>query len=446
MYKLAVIGAGSAGYNAALYASSIGLKTVLIEKGEVGGTCLNLGCIPTKSLLKSAEVYQTAKFCDAFGVECENVKYDLDKMYLRKDKIVEKLKKGIEYLINKSSLDFIKGQAEFLDKNIIKVNDTVIKAENILIATGSRPASLDIPGADLAINSDQVLTKSVKEDDIVIIGGGVVGVEFASLFSSLGKNVTIIEYANRLLPNFDIDAVNTLTMALKKKGVKIITNAKVFEIEKRDELKVLTMVQEEVKEVVCQKVILCIGRKANIESLHLDKANVLHDKNIIVDSACKTNIPNIYSAGDVIGKIQLAHFAEAQGIFAVDLIAGKTPTMNLDIVPSVVFSSPEIAFVGKTYKDDEILYSSKVFMMANGKANIENSSAGFVKTVFDKNGKIVGAVIVNSRASELIGELSLAISNNLTVDDIIKTIHPHPTLSESIRLSAIEAKKQIIGE
>jgi dihydrolipoamide dehydrogenase len=446
MYELAVIGAGSGGYNAALYAASLGLKTVLIERGEIGGTCLNLGCIPTKSLLKSAQVYQSAKTCETFGIVCENVNIDYEKMYLRKDKVIDKLKKGIEYLINKSSLDFVKGQAEFLDKNTLKVDDAIIKAENILIATGSYPAPLPVKGAEYATNSDEVLTKCVTENDIVIIGGGVIGVEFASLFASLGKNVTIIEYASHILPNFDIDAVNTLTMSLKKMGVKIITNAKVFEIEKGDNIKVFAKVNDKEKEFPCQKVIVCIGRKANIESLRLENANILYDKYIFTDNLCQTNVPNIYCAGDAAGKIQLAHFAEAQGLFVVDLIAKRKPCMNLDVVPSVVFSSPEVAFVGKTSSENEKLFSSKVFMTASGKANIENSTGGFVKTVFDPNGVIVGAVIVNSRASELIGELSLAISSHLTVDDIIKTIHPHPTLSETIRLCVIGAKKQIMGD
>ncbi|NLL56184.1 MAG: dihydrolipoyl dehydrogenase [Clostridiales bacterium] len=443
MLKLAVIGAGPAGYNAALYASSLGLSTVLIEKEALGGTCLNLGCIPTKSLLQSASVFQTAKNCDTFGILSGEVSYDLEKMYARKNQVVEKLKKGIEYLIKKSSLDFVYGQAEFLDSNTLKVGDKIIKAENILIATGSRPTSLPINGKEFAIDSDKVLTDSVTENDIVIVGGGVIGVEFASFFSALGKNVTIIECAERILPYFDIDAANALTMALKRNKVKILTNAKVLKIEKNDDLTAFVKVGQEEIKYTCQKVIICAGRQANIESLQLDRANVLHDKSIFVDENFATNIPNIYCVGDAIGKIQLAHMAEAQGIVAVDKIVGKPASINLNIVPNVVYSTPEIAVVGKIISQDEKLYTSKVFMTANGKASVENQTSGFVKIAANADGVIVGATLVNSRASELIGELSLAITNRLTVDDIIKTIHPHPTLSEAIRLCAAEAKKLI---
>lgn len=444
MYDLAVIGAGPAGYNAALHASDLGQKTALIEANEIGGVCLNKGCIPTKSLLKSAQVYSLAQGGEIFEVCFDNVSIDCEKMYQRKDKVIEKLKKGIEYLIKKSTLDLILGQAEFVDEHTLKVNDTIIKAENILIACGSRPSKLRIKGEEYAIDSDDVLAQPIDEKEILIIGGGVIGIEFASLFSMLGKNVTILEYENGILPQSDLDAVNALTMSLKKRGVKIFTNSKVCEIIKDEKYKVLATVKGEDKEFIAEKVITCTGRTPNITALKLDNAKVKHAQSIIVDDNCKTNIPNIYSVGDVSAKIKLAHFAEAQAICTVDYIASKTPSIDLRTVPSVVYSSPEIASVGTLWQAESKLHFCKVFMNSNGKASIEDSTSGFVKIVFNEDKVIVGAVIVNSRASELIGEMCLAITNKLTLDDIIKTIHPHPTLSEAVRLCAIEGKKLVM--
>lgn len=445
MYDLAVIGGGPAGYNAALHGASLGLKTVLIEREKLGGACLNRGCIPTKSLLKSSELYKEATEGEAFGILCDNVKFDLEKIYQRKDKVVEKLRKGIEYLIKKSGLDYIQGEAQFIDKHTLKVNDSLIEAQYILIACGSRPAQLRAEGAEYAVNSDDILKNAVIENDILIIGGGVIGVEFASFFSNLGKNVTILEYENSILPRFDIDAINALTMSLKKRGVKLVTGAQVSKIVKENKLKVAAKVGDLEQEFFADKVIVSVGRKSNIESLNLEKAGVIYKDIIFTDKNLRTNVDNIFSAGDISSNIKLAHFAEAQGVCAVDIIAKRKPSFDLSIIPSVVYTSPEIATVGKIVEDGEKLYFSKVFMNTNGKASIEDSS-GFVKIAFDENKIIVGAVIVNARASELIGEMALAVTNKLTLDDLSKTIHPHPTLSEAIRLCAEEGIKLLGGE
>lgn len=445
MYDLAVIGGGPAGYNAALQGASLGLKTVLIEREKLGGACLNRGCIPTKSLLKSSELYKEATEGEAFGILCDNVKFDLEKIYQRKDKVVEKLRKGIEYLIKKSGLDYIQGEAQFIDKHTLKVNDSLIEAQYILIACGSHPATLRAEGAEYAVNSDDILKTAVIENDILIIGGGVIGVEFASFFSNLGKNVTILEYENSILPRFDIDAINALTMSLKKRGVKLVTGAQVSKIVKENKLKVAAKVGDFEQEFFADKVIVSVGRKSNIESLNLEKAGVIYKDIIFTDKDLRTNVDNIFSAGDINSNIKLAHFAEAQGVCAVDIIAKRKPSFDLSIIPSVVYTSPEIATVGKIVEDGEKLYFSKVFMNTNGKASIEDSS-GFVKIAFDNKKIIAGAVIVNARASELIGEMALAVTNKLTLDDLSKTIHPHPTLSEAIRLCAEEGIKLLGGE
>jgi dihydrolipoamide dehydrogenase len=446
MYDLAIIGGGPAGYNGALKAAELGLNTVLIEKAEIGGTCLNRGCIPTKSLLKSAEVYHEAINSEIFGVSSENVVMNYQTMYQKKNDVVKKLRNGIEFLIKKSKLEYISGEARFLDKNTIKVNEQIIEAKDIVIACGSKPASLPIKGGEFALNSDDVLSSPVEGNEIIIIGGGVIGTEYASLFSYLGKNVTIIEYANRILPIMDIDASNTISMALKKRGVKIFTNSKVEEIRKDDKYSVIASVKDEEKEFSCDQVIVSIGRVANIGSLDLDNAGVKYDRKIIVDDNFRTNIPNIYSVGDASSKIQLAHYAEAEALCVIDIIAGVKPSIDLSVVPSAVYTCPELAMVGRIdAMENEVLYMGKAFMMANGKANIENVTTGFVKTVFNSDGIIIGGVIINSRATDLIGELTLAIANRLTVSDIIKTIHPHPTLSEAIKESAKDAYKKIIN-
>ncbi|MFA6866478.1 MAG: dihydrolipoyl dehydrogenase [Clostridia bacterium] len=444
MYDLAIIGGGQAGYNAGIEATSLGLNTVLIEENLIGGTCLNRGCIPTKSLLKSAEIYSMCQKSSIFGVNLEG-KYDMGAIYQRKDDIVNKLRKGIEFLIKKTPLEVIKEKAVFVDKNTLQIGDSTIKATNIIIATGSVPCKLPIPGGEFALNSDDILEKGIDGDEIVIIGGGVIGVEFATIFAKLDKKVTIVEYADRILPTFDKDASSTLKMALKKMGINIFTKAKVIEIKNGDKKTVVTMQNEKIIEYVCDEVVVSVGRKANIEKLGLDNAGVIYDRAIKVDQNCRTNIDNIYSVGDASAKIQLAHYAEAEGLATVQLIAKGKSDINLNIVPGGVYTSPELAMVGRTEptNEEEILYVGKVSMMANGKANIEDVATGFVKTVYDIDHKLIGGVIVCSRATDMIGELSLAIANGLTCENIVNTIYPHPTLSEAIKHSAMVALSNI---
>ncbi|HOO22511.1 MAG TPA: dihydrolipoyl dehydrogenase [Clostridia bacterium] len=439
MYDVAIIGAGPAGYNAALKAAELGLKTALIEKGEAGGTCLNRGCIPTKCLLKFAHLYRQVSDGEKLGVSCENLSYNLSDIYGHKNKVVEKLRKGVELLIRKSGVDFVQGEATFVDNHTLDVNGREIKALYIIIAIGSVPAHLAVAGGEHALDSDKVLADPVDGNDILIVGGGVIGLEFASFYADLGKNVTILEYAPKILPKVDNDAVSAFIMQFKKKGVKIYTDAKVTGIKKNEKYEVWAIVNGSEKAFTADFVISAVGRETEIASLRLDRTDVaLKDGKIVVDETFRTAVKNIYCIGDAGSGIKLAHYAEAQGVAVAERIAGKG-TFDLNCVPGVVYTSPEIAWAGRC--DGEDLISGKAYFIANGKACAEDETAGFVKTVINAEGVITGGTIVGDKASELIAEIALAVVNKLTAQDIIRTIHPHPSFSEAVRLSALDAEK-----
>lgn len=440
MYDVIVIGGGPAGYNGALKCAKLNLSVALIEERELGGTCLNRGCIPTKSLLKSAEIFESAKNGEVFGVKSENVFFDMDKVYQRKDSVVKKLREGIAYLIKKSGLDYFEGKASFVDNHTVKIENREevkeITAKNIIIATGSVPARLNLEGIEYTKNSDEVLEKGISGNNVLIIGGGVIGCEFACFLSTIGKKVTIVEAEGRILPQMDRDASNYLGLALRKNKVDIVTGAKVLSVVKDGEnLSVNAEVKGAEKTFACEEVIVSVGRNANFGGLNLEKANIMYDRRIIVDEYFATSANNIYAVGDVCSKIQLAHLAEAQATNVAHILAGKKPPIDLSVVPSCVYTYPEIACVGKT-ELEEGFSVSKVPFGGNGKAVIEDCYAGFVKTVYDKDNIIVGAVVMCSRATDIIAELALAVCNKLKREDIEKTIHAHPTLAENVRVSA----------
>lgn len=440
MYDVIVIGGGPAGYNGALKCAKLNLSVALIEERELGGTCLNRGCIPTKSLLKSAEIYESAKNGEVFGVKTENVFFDMDKVYQRKDSVVKKLREGIAYLIKKSGLDYFEGKASFVDNHTVKIEKgeevKEITAKNIIIATGSVPARFNLIGIEYTKNSDEVLEKGISGNNVLIIGGGVIGCEFACFLSTIGKKVTIVEAEGRILPQMDRDASNYLGLALRKNKVDIVIGAKVLSVIKDGEnLTVNAEVKGEEKTFACDEVIVSVGRNANFGGLNLEKANIMYDRRIIVDEYFATSANNIYAVGDVCSKIQLAHLAEAQATNVAHILAGKNPPIDLSVVPSCVYTYPEIACVGKTELEEGVT-SSKVPFGGNGKAVIEDCYAGFVKTLYDKDNIIVGAVVMCSRATDIIAELALAVCNKLKREDIEKTIHAHPTLAENVRVSA----------
>ena len=422
-----ILGAGPGGYELAAEAAAMGHSVTIIEKNELGGTCLNRGCIPTKALCRSAEVAMTVKEASSFGVNVDGCRVDYSAVINRKDSIIAQLREGINSLLGKCSI--IKGEGKFIDKKIIECNGETFTADKIVIATGSKPALLPIPGAELAIDSDKLLSAETLPDSICIIGGGVIGLEFASILNAFGVNVTVIEYCKEILPPFDKDISKRLKNLLSRRGISIITSAAVTAIEPGYKVtyeckgKTLTLETDEVLMAVGRKPVIPEGTEA--AGIEISKRGIVVDKNFM------TTVEDVYAIGDVNGICMLAHAATAQGM----TILGRK--INLDTIPSAVFTAPECAMVGLTEeqcKEKELDYkTAKSMFRANGKALALGDTDGLVKLIYEnKTGKILGCHICGPHASDIITEVTLAISRELTIQDISMTIHAHPTLSEVI--------------
>jgi dihydrolipoamide dehydrogenase len=442
-YDLAVIGGGPGGYVATIRASQYGLKVALIEERELGGTCLNRGCIPTKSLLHSAEVFNTVKSCSEFGVLAENPSYDYKRIAAKKDAVVNQLRSGVEYLVKSSGAVIIRGKALIKDKNTIEVtgeNIKTITADKMIIATGSRPFKPPIPGIDgpKVLTSDEVLNLKSCPDSIIIIGGGVIGVEFATIFNSLGKNVTIIEMLESILPGIDAEISGLMRKSLEQKGIKIFTGAKVTSISSA--AKAACVFEQGGKEQRAEGdiVIVAIGRKPNTEGIGLENIGLRTEKGFVkVNDKLETTVDGVYAIGDITGKVLLAHLASAQGLTAAANASGKNHSMSYSIVPGCIYTSPEIAAVGLT--EDEAInkgYKIKVGrfpVSANGKSMVMGEREGLAKLITDEaTGEILGAHIVGPRATDMIAELCAAMKLETTIEELADTIHPHPTVSEII--------------
>ncbi len=440
-YDAAIIGGGPGGYTAAIRLGQLGKKAILIEKDKLGGTCLNRGCIPTKSLLQSAQVYKTVLDCETFGITAKEAALDYNKINKRKDEVVTRLRNGIKHLINKAGIDVISAAASFINKNIISAGGEEITAANIIIATGSEPAMPPITGIDSegVINSDTALTLDRCPHSIAIIGGGVIGVEFATLFSSLGSKVTIIEMLGEILPGIDPEIAKLTRIDLIKKGVDIFTGAKIVKIEPGVSVSFVT---DKAKTINADRCIAATGRKPVTEALGLFNIGLITNRGYIrTDDHMRTGIPGVYAIGDVTGKIQLAHVASAQGIVAAHNIAGKKRKIDYGIVPACVYSKPEIAYVGLTeeqVKQKGISYKTGYFnTAANGRSLIMGETAGMVKIITEtKTGEVLGCHIMAQHATDMIGEICTLMRSGGTVDELIDTIHPHPTVSEIIMEAA----------
>ena len=451
-YQLIVIGAGPGGYEAAIKGAQLGLKTAVIENRQVGGTCLNRGCIPTKALLHAAGLYRGVNEFESIGLSAENVSFDIQKVHDRKNEVITQLRSGIEQLITANKIDLYNGTGTITgEHNVsVKTEDGVVEltADDILIATGSNPARPPIPGLDLPNvgTSDEFLFLEDKlYKNVLIIGGGVIGVEFASVYQSFGCNVTIVEALDRILPPMDKEISRNLDMILKKRGVKIYTGAMVSKIEENGNGLSCFFTQKGKEQVVeADGILVSIGRRANTQGLFTDDFSVEMDRGrIITDDEFKTNVPSIRAIGDVTAKIQLAHMASAQGICAVEMIAGKKPSIDLNTVPGCVYTDPEIATVGLTEDEAKAagiaVRKGKYIMSGNGKSIIEQADRGFIKVLFDKETDvIVGAQLMCCRATDLISELSTAIVNKMTSEDLASVIRPHPTFTEAVT-EAIES-------
>lgn len=450
---LLVIGGGPGGYVAAIYAAKKGLNTVLVEREKLGGTCLNVGCIPTKALVKSSEVYKEALLGEEFGFEIENIKVNMNKVIDRKDKIRENLVSGIDYLLSKNNVRVIKGDASFLDDKIIVAkrgkDEYKIEAKNIIVATGSKISKINIKGIDLpfVLNSKSALDNKNLPKSITIIGGGVIGMEFAFIYSNFGVKVNVVEYMDRLLTMVDDDISEEIKNIAKLNGINIYTSSKVTKIEESENGAAIVFFENEGKEkyLISENVLVAIGREPNMDGLNIEKTGIeLNErgKGIKVDNTLKTNVPGIYAIGDVNNKMQLAHVASHQGIIAVDNILSEDKEMQYDCVPNVIFTAPEIASVGLTEREcieKKInIKVSKFPFSANGKALTMGESRGFIKIIKDiDNNKIVGASIIGADASSLISTLTVIIKNNIKDNDIADTIFAHPTTGEVIHEAAL---------
>lgn len=447
-YQLIVIGAGPGGYEAAIRAAQLGLTTALIERRDVGGTCLNRGCIPTKAMLHSAQLYREAANFELFGLHTENTSFDWAKVHQRKNDVVVKLRTGIEQLIKANKIDFFNNSASILGKNDVQLDQgEVIRGENILIATGSVPARPPIPGLDLpnVVTSDELLDDPhfTQADslakEILIIGGGVIGVEFASVFSSFGCHVTIVEAMERILPTMDREISQSLNMVLKKRGVSIHTGAMVEKLEQDENGLVCHFTEKgKAQAVPAQQVLVAIGRRPNTQGLFAEGFEVACERGrIVTDENFRTSVDSIYAIGDVTSKIQLAHMASAQGICAVHTIAGQKPPIDLRYVPSCIYTDPEIASVGIT--EDEAkqqgipVKKGKFLMTGNGRSLIDEQERGFIKVLaHQETDVILGAQLMCSRATDIVAELATAIVNGLTCAQLAGVIRPHPTFCEGV--------------
>lgn len=441
-WDLIVIGGGPGGYTAAIRAAQLGLHTALVEKDAVGGTCLNRGCIPTKTLIHAAERYEEMKECVTFGLRAEGVSFDYPAMCARRDQVVSQLRDGVERLLKGNKVDRITGTARILGPGRVQVGEEVLEGTNILIAIGSRPALPPVPGLDLpgVLTSDDLLTGDTLYQRLAIIGGGVIGMEFAGLYQALGVEVTVLEAMDRILPTLDRELSQSLSMLVKKKGVKLCTGARVEKVEQSPDGLICTYtVKDKTETVTADAVLVATGRRANTDGLCAPEMDLGLDRGAIpVDDRFQTRIPGIYAIGDTVkGSIQLAHAAAAQGINVVSMLAGREPPMDLSVVPSCVYVRPEMAAVGRTEaqcKEAGIpVKTAKYLTGSNGRSLIADSGRGFIKVVCHaQSGVVLGAQLLCERATDLVGEFATAVSRGETLEDMARVIRAHPTFGEAV--------------
>ena len=454
-----VIGGGPGGYVCAIRLAQLGIKTACIEsRNTLGGTCLNIGCIPSKSLLNMSDYYYKAKKnFSGIGIEIDKINLNLSKMMKNKEKAVYTLTKGVEFLFKKNKITYIQGQASLISNAEIKVKEktksTTYKAKNIIISTGSLPVSL--PGIDFdekqIISSTGALSLDSIPKKLIIVGGGYIGLEMGSVWSRLGSEVHVIEYLNHITPGLDLDLSKEFQKILIKQGIKFHLETKVEKILKlKNSIKVLTSGKKKT-EFEADVVLISVGRKANSKGLNLEKNNIMLDNQdrIKVDKSFKTSVKNIFAIGDVIKGPMLAHKAEEEGIAVAEIIAGQSGHVNYDIIPAVIYTTPEVATVGKTeeqLKEKKINYKiGKFSFMANSRAKAVNESDGFVKILADKNtDKVLGAHIIGAHAGEMIAEMAMAMEFGASAEDIARTCHAHPTYSEAIKEAALSVDKRTI--
>lgn len=460
MTKIVVIGGGPGGYVAAIRAAQLGAEVSLVEKENLGGTCLNAGCIPTKALLHSAELLTEAKKSADYGV-ISNVKLDFSKVQAKKDSVVKQLVNGVSSLMKVNKINVIKGTASFESKDSLMVDGTPLPFDKVIIAAGSVPMRPSIPGADIpeCIDSTDVLSLDTVPPRMVIIGGGVIGVEMATAYSAFGCKVTIVEMLDEILPMMDRELTKILRNKLESRGIEILTEARVLSLESKGKGKgkskgKFASIEVEHKgsglSLEAEKVLPAIGRKFNTESLGLDNAGIKHVLGrISVDCRQRTNLPDIYAVGDCTGGMMLAHTASMQGEIAAENAMGHKARFDGKTTPSCVYTMPELASVGlseeqvKAQNKDYIVGRFPLF--ANGKALITDGTEGLIKIIAGSRYKeILGVHIIGSRATDIIAQAAIAIGLEATLDEIIDTIYAHPTISEAVREAALATYNRAI--
>ena len=461
-FDVIIVGGGPGGYVCAIRAAQLGLKTACVEsRGTLGGTCLNVGCIPSKSLLNLSESFHKAqKDFNSQGIEFTNLKLNLNKMMSGKNKSVQVLTKGIEFLFKKNNVAYIKGKGVLFSENNIVVYEgekkTSYKTKNIVIATGSAPTSL--PGIEIdeknIVSSTGALSFADVPKELIIIGGGYIGLEMGSIWSRLGSSVTVLEYLDFITPGMDREVSNEFQKILTKQGIKFKLNNKVTSVQNISNKVVVDFTNNRTNEKIkqeCDKVLVAVGRKPYTEGLNLTKLGIKKDTQgkIEVNKKLQTSISNIYAIGDVIKGPMLAHKAEEEGIAVAEIIAGQVGHVNYDIIPGVIYTAPEVATVGKTeeqLKEAKIDYKVGKFpFLANSRAKVNNETDGFVKILADsKTDRVLGVHMIGPHTGDMIAEMALAMEFGASAEDIARTCHAHPTHTEAVKEAALAIDKRAI--
>lgn len=429
-YDLVILGGGPGGYNAAFRAAELGKKVAIVDDNNLGGVCLNWGCIPTKSLLKNAEAMDLINASELYGISVKDITVDFNFIINKSVKARQRLSRGLHHQVKKNNIDFHAGFGTFTDKNTMIVNDISITGETFIIATGSKPRTLTNLDADQdkIVYAKDIFQMTSIPKSMTIIGAGAIGVEFAYFFNSFGTQVTLIEAEETILPHEDKEVSRWVEKTFKKKKINVLTNTLA-------------------KKIDDEKILISVGVEGNSMGMGLEELGIelSASNHIIVDKNGKTNIDNIYAVGDVIGAPWLAHVSAAEGLYVAEHLCGLNPReINYNSIPACTYSKPEVASIGST--EEQLLQDgidfkvAKSFFIANGKAVAVGSTDGFIKILVGKNGHILGAHIVGSNATEMISEFSIIKSNNLTIDSIFNAIHPHPTFSEAIFETLLQLK------
>ena len=460
-FNVVVIGGGPGGYVCAIRLAQLGFKTACVEsRGSLGGTCLNVGCIPSKNLLNLSENFHKAKNFSNLGIETGQLKLNIEKMMKNKDKAVTVLTKGVEFLFKKNKVTYFKGTGSFKSPNQISIIDdkkkeTILEAQKIIISTGSEPVSLPNVKFDekIVLSSTGALSLNSVPKKMIVVGGGYIGLEMGSVWSRLGSEVHVIEFLDHITPGMDKEISKEFMKILTKQGISFHMQTKVESIKNnKTSAKVFLMDKDgKKKELECDVVLISVGRKPNTKNLKLDSVGVLLDekKRIKVNKNFETNIKNIYAIGDVIAGPMLAHKAEEEGIAVAELISGQSGHVNYDVIPGVIYTSPEVATVGKTEEELKKLNISykigKFPFLANSRAKVNNESDGFVKILADaKTDKVLGVHIIGPHCGDMIAEMGLAMEFGASSEDIARTCHAHPTHTEAIKEAALAVDKRPI--